>query len=595
MADMLDARIAKTPDMPALKSKIGGNWSALSWKEFGDRALLISYGLMALGMELGDRVCILAATREEWMISDFGIVGGGGVTVPIYASSLPRQCTYIINNCTAAFIFANDSQQLKKLLGEKEKTPDLKKVILFGGDSEDDWVISYKELLQLGRNKAEELREEYQRRRTLLDEETPVTIIYTSGATGDPKGAALPNRAFTSGCVNALKSLPINEEDEQLLFLPLAHSFAKMLAIASVSGGMTISFAEGAEKVVKNLAELNPTIMASVPRVFEKVYQKIFAQVENAGAAKKKIFLWALEVGKKHGKYRERREKPPFLLNKQYQLAEKLVFNNIRKRFGNRLRWFISGGAPLSKDIAEFFHAAGVIILEGYGMTENNSLSSINRPSHYKFGTVGLPHVGIEIKIAPDGEILQRGDSNMLGYFNNSEATFEILDEDGWLHTGDIGEIDKEGFVKITDRKKDIIVTTGGKNISPQNLENLIETSKYISRVMVYGDKRKYLVALVALEPGAVKKYAKEHALTYTNTAELSRADEIHNLIQKEIETINSRLAPFEKVKNFKILPTDFSLEEDELTPSMKIKRKNIVSKYKEILDSMYQKLDCYD
>ncbi|GAB4296906.1 MAG: AMP-dependent synthetase/ligase [Myxococcota bacterium] len=591
--DMLDARIAKTPDIPALKSRMMGKWRSLSFREFGVRAKDVSLGLMALGMGFGDKAAILAKTREEWMIADFGIMGAGGVTVPIYPSNLSRQCRYIINNSGARFVFADDSSQLKKLYEERDSLSEVAKVILFSGASQDEWVMSYEALLQLGRGNAEELEGEYKRRRTELREETPATIIYTSGTMGEPKGATLPHRAFTVGCPNANKSLPIGEGDEQLLFLPLAHSFAKMLSVVSVHAGVTIAFAENGERAINAMTEVNPTFMAAVPRVFEKVHQRILSRVENSSRLEREIFRRALAIGYEYGGYLERREKPPFVLEKKYKIADEMAFKKIRKRFGKRLKWFISGGAPLSEEIARFFHSLGILILEGYGMTENNSITSVNRVDFYKFGTVGRPHVGVEVRIGDDGEILQRGASNMLGYFNDPEGTAEAIDADGWLHTGDIGEIDGDGFIKITDRKKDIIVTAGGKNVSPQYIENILKSSPYISNALVYGDKRKYLVALITLDENMVRDFAmRRNLLSSGDFSALASKPEVHALIEKEVEEKNKLLASFETVKRFKILPNDFSEQADELTPTLKVKRKAVCAKYQDILDSMYPKED---
>ena len=588
LPDMLEVRASHSPDKPALRSKKSGKWRALSWKEFHERAREISFGLLALGMNAGDRVCILAKTREEWMIADFGITGAGGVTVPIYPSNLAEQCAYIINDSGARFIFADDSQQLKKLQSVRNKTPELEKAILFDGVGVNDWAISLNDLIQGGRGAAAEFEEEYRKRRTAQEKETPATIIYTSGTTGEPRGAVLPNRAFTIGCPNALKSLPLGHEDEMILFLPLAHSFAKMLAVSCVFMGITISFAESVERAIGNIKEINPTFFGSVPRVFEKIHQKIINQSENLSPVQKRAFKWAFQIGYARSRLLEARKPVPPHIELAYKAAEKVVFQKARKFFGSRLKFCISGGAPLSVEVARFFHAAGIIILEGYGMTENNSISTVNRIDHYKFGSIGRPHVGIEIKLAEDGEILQRGATNMLGYYNDEQTTRETIDAEGWLYSGDIGEIDDDGFLKITDRKKDIIITAGGKNIAPQNIESLMKSSGYISQCMIYGDNRKYLVALLTLDEEAITRFARERGIKYSEYAELAQHPDIISLIDEEIAERNKKLASYETIKKFKILPRELSEAEGEITPSLKVKKKKILNKYKNLLDELY-------
>jgi long-chain acyl-CoA synthetase len=414
------------------------------------------------------------------------------------------------------------------------------------------------------------------------------SLVYTSGTTGNPKGVMLShgNLMFASGSVSG--ALPIEPYFETLLFLPLAHVFARLIVYVCVRNALPLAFAEGIPQVGENLKEVRPHFIASVPRIFEKVYDKITSGVQEAGGLKEKLFNWAIGVGMEAGKYRQAGKPLPGLLAFKHNLADKLVFSKIHAALGGRLQWAISGAAPLSKTIGEFFHACGVLLLEGLGMTENSSFSNVNRIEHYKFGTVGQVGPGIEMKLADDGEILFRGENVMQGYFRNTEATAETIDSDGWLYSGDIGEIDDEGFLKITDRKKDLIITAGGKNIAPQRVEQTLKLSKYINQIVAYGDRRKYLTALVTLELDNVKGWAAENGLSYNDPSELCTKPEVQALLKSEVDALNRNLASFETVKKIRILPGEFTVESGELTPSLKIKRKVVLANYQALLDEMY-------
>ena len=478
-------------------------------------------------------------------------------------------------------------EQLEKLMTVRDRTTSLDHYILFDGPSDPVRnVLSWDDFLA----RADEV--ESQRLETMagaVARDDLAALVYTSGTTGDPKGVMLShgNLLFTSDSVSG--SLPIRSDLETLLFLPLAHVFARLIAYVCVCNAVPTAFAEGISQVGENLKEIRPHFIASVPRIFEKIYDKITSSAQEAGGVKEKLFNWAVSVGMEAGKYRQDGKPLPGMLAFKHKLAHKLVFGKIQAALGGRMQWAISGAAPLNKTIGEFFHACGFLILEGIGMTENTSFSNVNRFDHYKFGTVGPVGPGIEMKLADDGEILYRGDHVMQGYYRNQEATAETIDPDGWLYTGDIGEIDEEGFLKITDRKKDLIITAGGKNIAPQRVEQMLKLSKYINQIVAFGDRRKYLTALVTLEIENVKIWAEEFGLKYADPSELCTRPEVQALIESEVETLNRNLASFETVKKVRILPDEFTVTSGELTPSLKIKRKVVLTNYRALLDEMYE------
>jgi long-chain acyl-CoA synthetase len=416
------------------------------------------------------------------------------------------------------------------------------------------------------------------------------TLIYTSGTTGQPKGVMLAhdNWVFEAEAIASVALL--KPQDKQFIFLPLAHSFAKVLEVATIGIGVPTAIDGSIEELVDNIGATRPTVLAAVPRVFEKVYNKVVSGAREGGAAKYKIVLWALEVGRKVSALRQRGEEPGGMLAVQYRLADKLVFSKLKQRFGGRIRYFVSGGAPLAREIAEFFHAADILVLEGYGLTETSAATFINRPDNFKFGTVGLPMPGTEVAIADDGEILIRGGGVMRGYYNRPDDTAETIDPDGWLHTGDIGVLDDDGFLKITDRKKDILVTAGGKNIAPQNIENMLKAScRYLSQVVMLGDKRPFCVALITINEETVGKWAAEQGIAWDGYADLAGKPEVYKLIWDAVEDVNRRLASYETIKKIALLDHDFSQETGELTPKMSIKRKVVEANNRELVEGFYE------
>ncbi len=573
-------------DKVAYRFKKDGAWQTVTWKEQMATCGRVSRALIALGLNRGDRVCVLSNTRLEWLQVDFGTNSPGFVTVGIYPSNLAEDCAYIIDHCGSRVIFVEDPDQLDKLMTVRDHTTSLEHYILFDGPSNPARnVLSWDDFLA-GADEVDPERLETMA--SAITRDDLAALVYTSGTTGDPKGVMLShhNLLFTSGSVSG--SLPIEPHFETLLFLPLAHVFARLIAYVCVSNALPLAFAEGIPQVGENLKEIRPHFIASVPRIFEKVYDKITSGAQQAGGVKEKLFNWAVGVGMEAGRYRQAGKPLPGMLAFKHKLAHKLVFSKIQAALGGRLQWAISGAAPLNQTIGEFFHACGILILEGIGMTENSSFSNVNRSDHYKFGTVGKVGPGIEMKLAADGEILFRGDNVMLGYYRSAEATADAIDSDGWLYTGDIGEIDEDGFLKVTDRKKDLIITAGGKNIAPQRVEQVLKLSKYINQIVAFGDRRKYLTALVTLQMENVKAWAREYGLTYSDPSELYTKPEVQALVESEVESLNQNLASFETVKKIRILPGEFTVESGDLTPSLKIKRKVVLAKYKALLDEMY-------
>ncbi len=569
-----------------------GAWYALTWKQAGDRARRIACGLQALGIEKGNRCSILSTTRPEWVLIDMGILAAGGSTTTIYTSNLPDDCAYILSDSGSVYCFAENASQAAKLAGERAHIPGVKRVIWIDGqpDGSDPWMMSLADLERLGAEWDQANPGRYDEVAASVGLEDLATLIYTSGTTGKPKGVMLThdNWVFEGEAIAAMKLL--EDTDKQYLFLPLAHSFAKVLEIGFIYVGCPTAIDGDLDKLVDNLSVVRPTVMGAVPRVYEKVYNRVVGGAKEAGGLKYKIFLWAVEVGRKVSLLRQNRKEPTGLLKLKHRIADKLVYSKLKARFGGRIRYFVSGGAPLAREIAEFFHAADLLVLEGYGLTESSAASFVNRPESFKFGTVGPPVPGLEVKIAADGEILLRGRGIMQGYYNRPEDTAEALGADGWLHTGDIGELDEANRLKITDRKKDIIVTAGGKNVAPQYVEGQIKTAtNLISQVVMLGDRRPFCIALITINPDTVGAWAKQQGLAFTDAQDLASRPEVEKLIWGEVQKVNGHLATYEQIKKIAILPQDFTIESGELTPKMSIKRKVVEQRNAELIEGLYQ------
>ena len=570
----------------AFQHKKGGNWFDVTWTEARDSVARVSKALIAMDVAKGDRICILSGTRLEWSLCDYGIVSCGAVTVGIYHSSLASDCAYIINHCDAELIFLENEVQLGKVMEVRADLPKLRRIVIFDGDSDPaNNVLTWEDFLDKGAGVSDE---QAAQRGDEVGPEDLASIVYTSGTTGVPKGAMITNNNLLFSSQSVIDSVELMPHFKTLMFLPLAHVFARLIAYTCLRYPAPMAFAEDFTTVPQNLKEIQPHFMASVPRLYEKAYEKILVGVEQAGGIKEVLFNWAVGVGRKVSAKQLSHQPVTGLLAIQHKLAHKLVLHKIGAALGGQLEWSISGAAPLNKAIGEFFHACGVNILEGIGMTENTSFSHVNRYDHNKFGTVGQPGPGIEARIAEDGEVLIRGANVMKGYFKNDEATAETIDEDGWLLSGDIGEIDDEGFLKITDRKKDLIVTAGGKNVAPQRIEQIMRTSQYIGQVVAIGDKRKFISALITLDPDAISQWAVAKGLETEDLGALAADSTVRELIEAEVAERNKQLASYESIKKFHILPRDFTIEDGELTPTLKVKRKVVTQRNQADIDAMY-------
>jgi long-chain acyl-CoA synthetase len=591
VADMLLARVAATPDAEAFRFQPENKgWVSRSWKQLGEEVRALACGLRDLGLKDEQRVAILAGTRYEWVLADLAILCAGGATTTIYPSSTTDDCAYIIGDSATVIAIAENAAQVAKLSERRAQLPELHHVVVIDGQaSADGWVLTLAELAERGRAADRATPGRYQEIALAVGPTSLATLIYTSGTTGRPKGVELTHDCwvYEGEGIDALGLLRF--EDLQYLWLPLAHSFGKVLQAAQIRIGFATAIDGRVDKIVDNLAEVKPTFVAAVPRIFEKVHNKVVTGARDKGGATAAIFKWAVGVGKRVSALRQAGQEPGGVLALEYRLAEKLVFSKLQARFGGRLRFFISGSAPLARDLAEFFHAAGVLVLEGYGLTESSAATFVNWPHKFKFGTVGLPMPGTEVTIAADGEILLRGRGIMRGYHNLPEATREALDAEGYLHTGDIGQIEDGGFLRITDRKKDLIKTSGGKYVAPQALEGKLKVvSPYVSQVVVHGDNRNFCSALVTLDEEAIGAWAAQHGKAGAKVADLAKDPQVIALVQTGVDELNAGLASYETIKKFAILPAELTQEAGELTASLKVKRKAVEQKYKAILDALY-------
>jgi len=593
LVQMFLDQVQRAPHATAAQYKVAGAWKEMSWSEMAARVRKVADGLVALGVQPGDRVGVLSSTRVEYGIIDLGIVGACAISVAIYHSNTPAEVQYVVEDSGLQVIFAEDETQLAKLRHEKERMPALRKVILIAGTpsaADGDWVTTLADLERMGEEQAKKDPDGFDRRAASIDSEHAACFLYTSGTTGNPKGVILTHKNWCYEAEAVSRVGIFQADDSILLFLPLAHSFAKVIEAAWWHLGATMAFAEAVDKVVQNAGEIRPSLLPAVPRVFEKVYNTVVATGVSNPGLKGKLFRWALAHFER---YVEARQAGRAYGGLGWELAKKLVFSKVARtvredRLGGRIRVFVSGGAPLSRKIAYFFDMLGFKVLEGYGLTETAAATCVNPPHKIKIGTVGPPVPGTEIRIAADGEVLVRGAGVMKGYYNRPEATAECLEPDGWFHTGDIGELDEDGYLRITDRKKDIIVTAGGKNVAPQNLENALKTEPIISQVMVYGDKRKYLTALITVQEEQARKLAAEAGVSFTSYADLTKKPVIVDAVRQAVQRLNATLPSYETIKDFRILEQDFSQESGELTPTLKVKRKFASQKYRAILDSMY-------
>jgi long-chain acyl-CoA synthetase len=582
LADLLPKAVGMYASSVAVRYKEGDRWIGKTYAEVTEIVRPLAMGLVTLGIEKGDRVAILGNTRPEWTYFDFAALSIGATVVPIYQTNSPEECRYVLENSDSKVVIVEDAEQLEKVRQVRDRLPQLEQIVMMTGDAED--AISMEELAAKGAGGDDATW------KTLYEAVTPediCTFIYTSGTTGPPKGCVISHGNYRAMLDMVNETSVIEPGDVTYLYLPLAHSFALLIQLGSFDLGTTIAYWERDPlKILPNLAEVKPTYFPSVPRIFEKIYTAATSGMEKEGGLKKAIFDWSIKVGKKMRDAERSGRKPGFLLQRQYAFADKQVLSKIRNLFGGNLRLAVSGAAPINPEILRFFDAAGVLVLEGWGMTETSTAATISQPDDFKVGTIGKPFPGCKVRIAEDGEILVKGPNVFQGYHKNPEATAETI-VDGWLHTGDIGEIDPEGFIKITGRKKDIIITAGGKNITPANLEAEIKQHPLVSQCVVVGDRRPYLVALVTLDAEEAVKYAQEHGLP-EDPAQLAADPDVKAAIEAHVEKINQSFARVEQVKKIAILPHDLSQESGELTPTLKVKRAVVAQKHEDAIEQLY-------
>ncbi|HEY6005324.1 MAG TPA: long-chain fatty acid--CoA ligase [Anaeromyxobacter sp.] len=583
---LFEAQARARGSAAAVKHKRDGKWSEVSWTELARRARDVSDGLAALGVRRGDRIAIIGETQLEWILADLGILGAAAITVTIYQSNRPHECQYILENSGARFIFCDTDAQVAKIREVKPKLPALEGILRATGRAADAFERTLADLERMGAEWRKANPRAHEERLAAIGPDDPASFIYTSGTTGNPKGVVLTHGNWVYEAQVSAEIKLMGSDDVALMFLPMAHSFAKVIEAAWFSTGATAAFVESLEKIMDNASEVRPTVMPSVPRIFEKAFNTVVSKGLATPGLKGKLFAMAMEGFDGYATARER-GRPYMSLG--FLVGKKLVFPKLSKalseRFGGRMRIFISGGAPLSPKIAWFFDLLGFTILEGYGLTETSAGTFVNRPATNRIGTVGPPMPGTQVRIADDGEILVKGPGVMKEYYRSPDATAEVL-KDGWLYTGDIGHLDDAGNLKITDRKKDIIVTAGGKNVAPQNLENELKTDPLISQVMVHGDKRKFLSALVTLNEENARKWSAENGVPAG--ASLHDHPKVKARIQQAVDALNAKQPSYSSLKKFAIVAKDFTQETGELTPTLKVKRKVVTQKYQALLDSFY-------
>ncbi len=585
--EMLSHTVERYPGRDAYRTILdNGSMESVSWTEFAEHVRRVGKSLIALGVGKGDKANIVSYSCYRWVLTDVALAAIGSVTVGIYHSLLAKDIGYIVKHSDAVLAFAEDPSQVAKLQEIRAEIPAIRKVVLFKGTPPpgDDWVLSYEEFLDLGKDVTDEALDA---RIADVEAADVAAIVYTSGTTGIPKGAVLTHDNITFTAQSVFGSTQIEDEDHAFLFLPLAHIFARTCVFSALFAGSTTTVARGIDTVAEDFKTARPHWFPSVPRIYEKVHTKIISGARAKGGIALKLFNWACRVGDRVSDHLLAKEPVPFATRLQYAIATKLVFSKVQAALGGRVRWCISGAAPLDPSIGKFFHAAGVLIVEGIGMTENTSFTNLNRYDNYRFGWVGPTGPGIEQKTADDGEVLYRGRNIMREYYKMPAETAETLTEDGWQHTGDLGAIDAEGFLKITGRKKDLIVTAGGKNVAPSAIEGLVATSPYISQVCVIGDRRKYLTALITVDEPNIRAYAAEHGIAGNTLDELLASEGVKALIQSVVDEKNTHFASFETIKKFRLLE-EFSIENGMLTPTLKVKRNVAMERFADLIDGMY-------
>jgi len=597
LVDLLIHQATHLGSRTALRFKQNGKYQDISWNEFLDRVTKLSAALNRFGIQKGDRVALLSENRPEWAFTDLAILSLGAVVVPIYPTSSPKDVEYIIHNSECKILFLSTEAQFERLQSTVINLTNIKQTIIFD-EIKPNYknTVSLTELITSINLNLPVLKQQFESNISRVGIDDLATIIYTSGTTGPPKGVMLSHRNFLINCYDAKEALPVGEEDLFLSFLPLCHVFERMGGYyLSLLSGSTIAYAENMSTVPENLLEVKPTITCAVPRFFEKMYARIQSQVDEKSGLSKRIFEWSVSIGRKANEFKRAGRPLPFWLGCQSALAQKLVYSKIYQKMGGKLRCFVSGSAPLSKELAEFFYSIGILILEGYGLTETSPVISVNRWNHFKFGSVGLPLKHVETRIADDHEIVVKGPSIMMGYYKNEAATKEAI-QDGWFYTGDLGHLDSDGFLYITGRKKDVIKTSGGKMISPQNIENALLTDPLFSQVVLIGDKHNFITALIVLNFEQVKLNLKEKGINFGGSPQdLVKERIVHDLFRKRIDERTKELASYEKIKYFALLASELSQEKGELTLTLKIRRQIVAQHYSEIINRMYRETEKND
>jgi long-chain acyl-CoA synthetase len=591
LARMFWSRVERSGGEPAQMVKRGGRWETLDWSRVGAAVRELALGLLALGLRPGEAVAVLSRSRAEWVQADFAIFSAGGVTVPIYPSVTAEQVAYVVNDAEARLLLVEDAEQLAKVLQVRGRMAGLARIVVMEGDEDQDPTrLGWEALRRLGRDRAGDFGAALAGRIAEADPQHVATIVYTSGTTGPPKGVVQTHANHLAMLGSVTRVAPARPGDVHVLFLPLAHSFGRLEAFMGVYLGLTTAFAESLDKLGDDIREVRPHFLVAVPRVFEKVHARILADVQAGSRARRAVFAWAMRVGRQVADRRAAGRPVPASLTVRHRLAHRLVFARLAAALGGRLRFAVSGGAALSSEIAAFFHAAGILILEGYGLTESCPVLTFNRLDRFRFGSVGLPVPGVEIRLAADGEILARGPNvAMRGYWKRPEESAATFGADGWLRTGDIGRLDADGFLFITDRKKDLIVTSGGINIAPQTVESLLRSDPFISQALVYGDGRPYPVALVTVDPEAAAALARSRGSLWTDPARLSGLPEVRARVERIVAEANARLQSYARIKRFAVLPAELTEEAGEVTPTQKLKRKQVAAKYADVLAALYE------
>ncbi len=588
--DLVDIRTARWPDLVAMTHYDHGRWKDTTWAELGELIHYFALGLRSLGVTKGTAVAILSETCRNWTVTDLAIIASGGVTVGVYTTLTAEQSQYIIDHSEASVVVVQNKTLLDKLLQVREQLPKVHTFIIMqpeGVTLDGKEFVSWDQVVRIGKDRGPAARQKLCDEHKEEDPQRVVTYVYTSGTTGPPKGAMLTHSNFLFAMQFYGKVLPVSMGEVGMSFLPLAHALQRVIDYLVLYVGARVYYARSLSTVREDILQARPTAMGSVPRIFEKIYAGVQKQAADKGPVAQRLFTWAVGVGREMSKCWQASRRPSPSLTLRYKLAYLLVLRKIKNALGGRIRIIGSGGAPISTEIQEFFHACGILILEAWGLTETTAMGTLTRPEAYKFGTVGLPAEGVDIKIDQDGEILIKGPCVFAGYYKDPEKTREAFDGP-WFRTGDVGQFDQDGFLRITDRKKDLIITGYGKNIAPQNIENALKGSRYISQALAYGDRQKYLVALVTLDKEEITQWATQQGIACQDVSELASHPNVQELIQAEISEINKQLASFENIRKFHILPRDFTIEDGELTPTLKVKRKTVNSRYLDAIKKLY-------